>query len=56
MYLRLLGLRSHNEQLSSRVDDLDLAYDGRCVRGDEEPAQVVDEKFVAACSISRVST
>lgn len=44
--LGLLGLGRADEQLGRRMDDLDLADDGRCVGGDEQAAEVVDDELV----------
>lgn len=48
--LGLLSLRGADEQLGRRVDDLDLADDGRRVRRDKEPAEVIYNQLVLACN------
>lgn len=56
-YLSLLSLGSTDEELGGRVDDLDLANDGRGIVRNKQPGEVVDNKLVAAWSrrASRVS-
>jgi hypothetical protein len=47
-YLGLLSLRGSDEQLSGRVDDLDLTDDSGSVGGDEEAGKMVDDELVSA--------
>ena len=45
--LGLLGLRCHDEELCGWMDDFDLFDDGRCIRGDKQSTEVVDQEFIA---------
>ena len=49
--LALLSLRRHNKKLCGRVDNLDLTDYGSSIGGYEEPAQVINDQFVAAYGI-----
>lgn len=47
-HLSLLGLRGADEQLSRRMDDLNLTDDGGSIRGDKETGEMVDDELVSA--------